>query len=55
MSKLTKYSSFDALKQAETFPIVAESKKMLALETEQAAIILHKLRQQRQQKNVRKQ
>jgi hypothetical protein len=55
MDKLTKYSSFDALKLAEnTITAEAIERDKLSVEAQQAAVILHTLRQQRQ-KNARKQ
>ena len=54
MSKLTRYTSFDALKRAADSPVaaVADAKKLLlrqplAAQAQQAATLLHTLRQQR--------
>ncbi|MDO7877778.1 hypothetical protein Q5H93_23785 [Hymenobacter sp. ASUV-10] len=55
MSKLTKYSSFNALKRAENIATAEPTEReKLSLEVQQAASILHALRQQKQ-KNARKQ
>ena len=55
MAKLTKYTTFDALKEVADNPEkTGADKEKLNAELQQAAVMLNKLRAQRQQGNAHK-